>query len=88
MTKVFNFFRFYIDLNKHRRARGIAWNRVAVRAGISPTGLGTFVRQFEEPNAPKNKGLSVENMVKLLDWMSKTDIAPYMVNEDDPDVMR
>lgn len=86
MTKVFNYLRFYTDLNKYRRARGSAWNKVATRAGIAPTGLGTFVRQFEDPSAPKNKGLSVENMVKLLDWMNKTDLAPYMVNEDDPDV--
>jgi len=88
MTKVFNYRRFYQDLNRQRKIRGnIAWNKLAIRAGLAPSNLHGFVKQFEDPNKPTPKALSVESVVKLLDWMNKTDLAPYIVEEDDPDVL-
>lgn len=85
-TRVFNYRKLYDDLNRARKARGIAWNKVATRAGVAPTGLNMFTRQFEDSTAQTPKGLSVENLVKLLEWLNKTDLAPYLVDEDDPDV--
>lgn len=89
MVKVFDYRKLYEDLNRTRKMRAnIAWNKVATRAGVAPSGMHCFVKQFEEPGqeAGMVKRLSVENLVKLLDWMGKTDIAPYLVDEDDPDV--
>lgn len=87
MTKVFNPRKFYQDLDSTRRQRGIAWHKVATRAGMVPSGLAAFARQFEKPEAGVlGKGLSLENVVKLMDWMKKTDLAPYIVDEDHPDV--
>lgn len=89
MVMVFNYRRFYEDLNRSRRMRAnIAWNKVATRAGVAPSGIHYFVKQFEDSGQKDTptKRLSVENLVKLLNWMGKTDLAPYLVDEDDPDV--
>lgn len=84
MSIVFDYHRFYTDLNRTRANRKIAWNKVATRAGVVTSGLHTFVRQFEEPadSGKAVKGMSLETMVKLLHWMGKTDIATYMISED------
>lgn len=85
MAKVFSYRRFYEDLNVHRRRRGWAWHKVGNRTGVTTSGLNAFVRQFEEPDKHFLKALSVESLVKLLNWMDKTDLAPYLIDEDDPD---
>lgn len=88
MPKVLNYRKFYNALNRQRKARGIAWNKVATRAGIAPSGLALFVRQFESlDRADTPKRLSVDNLVSLMDWMNQTDLAPFLVEEDDPDVV-
>lgn len=81
MSVVVNYLKFYEDLNKARKARGIAWNKVATRAGIAASGMAVFVRQFEDPGSPA-KALSLENFFKLLDWLKKTDVSSYMIDED------
>lgn len=81
MSKVFDSHRLYIALNRARSSRGITWNKVATRAGVGPTSLNAFIRQFEQPGEPK-KAMAVENLVRLLDWMGQTDLGPYMVDED------
>lgn len=88
MTKIFSYHKFYLDLNNQRKIRGnIAWNKVATRAGVTPSAVHTFAKQYEDLGRnPTAKVLSLENVVKLLDWMKKTDLAPYMIDEDDPDV--
>lgn len=85
MTKVFNYRKLYDDLNAHRKRRGMAWHKVGVRTGVTTSGLSLFVKQFEEPDKYFFKTLSVESLVKLLNWMEKTDLAPYLTDEDDPD---
>lgn len=87
MTKIFNYRRFYEDLNIHRKRRGIAWHKVGIRAGVTTSGLSMFVKQFEEPDKHIFKALSVDSLVKLLNWMGKTDLAPYLIDEDDSDVV-
>jgi transcriptional regulator with XRE-family HTH domain len=82
MTKVFNYLALYIALNKTRKQRGITWHKVATRAGISPSGMHNFVRQFEEEFYPP-KALSLENFVKLMAWMNKTDIGEFMMDKED-----
>lgn len=86
MTKVFNYYKFYRDLNTSRKLRGISWNKVATRTGMPVSVMHSFVKQFEEPGSATKK-MALENVVKLLDWMNKTDLAPYMVEEDHPDVV-
>jgi hypothetical protein len=87
MTKIFNYRRLYEDLNIHRKRRGIAWHKVGIRAGVTTSGLSMFVKQFEEPDKHIFKALSVDSLVKLLNWMGKTDLAPYLIDEDDSDVV-
>lgn len=89
MTKVFNYRKFYLEINRQRKMRGhISWNKVATRAGIAPSNLHVFVKQFEDADRSGIfKALNVENVVKLLDWMKQTDLAPFIVDEDDPDVL-
>lgn len=88
MTKVFSYLKFYQDLNRTRKMRAnISWNKVATRAGLARSGMSIFVNHFETQTDGKPRGLSVENVVKLLNWMGKTDLAPYMVDEDDPSVV-
>lgn len=82
MTKTFDYRSFYNDLNKARRNRGIAWNKVATRAGMAPSGLHTFVQHFENPESPF-KRLSTENLIRLLVWLGKTDLAPYLMDKED-----
>lgn len=86
MTKIFNYRKFYTELNRQRRTRGnIAWNKVATRAGLAPSNIHTFVQQFENPDRPAPKALSLENVIKLMDWMNMTDLKPFIIEEDDPD---
>lgn len=82
MSKIFHYRRFYNDLDQARRIRRITWHKVATRAGMTTSGLHTFVKQFEDDGVP-TKQLSLENTIKLLDWLGKTDIAPYIVDESD-----
>lgn len=82
MSVVFNYQKFYEDLNRIRKQRNnIAWNKVATRSGITRSGLSTFANYYEKPGSPK-KTLALESFVKLLHWMKKTDIAEYIVEED------
>lgn len=84
MGVIVNYREFYKDLNRVRRMRGdIAWNKVAIRAGVQPSGISVFVSQFEKPAPQTAKTLSLETFVRLLHWMRKTDITPYLVDEDD-----
>ena len=85
MTKVFNYRKLYDDLNAYRKRRGMAWHKVGIRSGVTNSGLSMFVKQFEQPDKHFFKALSVESLVKLLNWMEKTDLAPYLTDEDDPD---
>lgn len=86
MSVVVNYKKFYEDLNRTRKQRAnIAWNKVAMRAGVQPTGLNTFVNQFEKPAPQAPKALSLETFVQLLHWMRKTDIANYIIDEDELD---
>lgn len=88
MTKIFNYRKFYLEINRQRKKRGdLAWNRVATRAGMAPSNLHAFIKQYEDPTRPYPKALSVENVVKLMDWMKQTDLAPYIADEDDPDAI-
>lgn len=81
MSIVFDYARFYKDLDRVRRQRKVAWNKVATRTGVVPSGMHSFVRQFDgSGGAPK--ALSLETMLRLLHWMGKTDIATYMADED------
>lgn len=84
MTVVFDFARFYHNLNRVRIQRKLAWNKVATRVGISPSGLFTFVKQYEKPGSPR-KILSVDSLTKLMHWMGKTDLTTYIVDEDSID---
>ena len=88
MSVIVNYKAFYEDLNRTRKMRNsISWNKVAVRAGVVESGLYTFVRQFEVPDASRPiKGLSLDSFVQLLHWMRKTDMAPYIMDESDLDV--
>lgn len=86
MTTVFNYSKFYRELNKKRKMRGIAWNKVATRSGIATSGIFRFVKHFEDPANNPPKGLSIEVLVKLMNWMNQTDLAPFLTDEDDPDV--
>ena len=85
MAQVFNYRRFYQDMNTARKIRGITWNKVATRSGMGPSTLSMFIRQFEEPDNVGPKVLNVESLLKLMSWMNKTDLAPYIVDEDDID---
>jgi len=88
MTKVLNYRKLYLELNRQRKMRGnISWNKVATRAGIAPSNMHGFTKQFEDTTNGIYKGLSVENLIKLMDWMKQTDLAPFIVDEDDPDVV-
>lgn len=83
MTVVFDFARFYRDLNRVKNQRRLAWNKVATRVGMVPSGMFAFVNQYENPDEyPKPKTLSVDSVIKLLHWMGKTDVATYIVDED------
>lgn len=84
MSPVFNYRKFYEALDRARKQRNnMAWNKVATRAGMQPSSLHGFVNQFEKPNSPA-KALSVENLVRLLHWLKKTDIADFLADEDEP----
>ena len=87
MSVVVNYRKFYEDLNRTRKARAnISWHKVAVRVGMTPSGIATFVKQFESPTPKQSlKGLSLESFMQLLHWMRKTDVAPYIMDEDELD---
>lgn len=80
--------KFYEDLNGVRGQRRLAWNKVAVRAGVSPTSISKFVGFHENRDTVKDArvGLSLETVVALMQWMNKFDMRRYLVPEDHPDV--
>lgn len=80
MTAVFDDRAFYNELNRIRKARGIAWNRVATRAGVTASAINGYTRQFEVEGAPA-KTLSIDNIVKLLAWLNTFDISQFVVDE-------
>lgn len=84
MSIVVNYRKFYEDLNRARKARGISWHKVAARAGITASSVSSFVNFYERPNSAA-KGLALESFVKLMHWMRKTDITEYTMDEDSID---
>lgn len=81
--------KFYDDLNGVRGQRRLAWNKVAVRAGVSPTSISKFVTYHEGRETTSKDvraGLSLETVVNLMQWMNKFDMKRYLVPEDHPDV--
>jgi hypothetical protein len=80
MYKDFSWELFYKDLNLFRSRQRITWNRVASRINVSSSLLHNFVRSIEDPNFPK-KNLSIDTVVKLMQWMGQTDLEPYLVDE-------
>lgn len=81
MAVAFDFARFYHDVNRVRVQRKLAWNKVATRVGMAPSGLFAFVNQYEKPGSPR-KILSVDSLAKLMHWMGKTDLTTYIADED------
>lgn len=79
---VMNYKKFYDTLNATRGRRKMAWNKVATRAGVTPSVLANFVRQYETENgAPKQ--LSLETFLALMQWLDLTDITEFLASEDD-----
>lgn len=82
MHKVFSNLLFFRALDAKRKARKMAWNKVAIRAGVTPSSLQNFAQQFEKKGYPP-KGLSLETFILLMNWMGVTDFADFLVDEDD-----
>lgn len=81
MIKVFDNKKFYDALNKKRKSRGLAWNKVATRAGITHSNLANYVAQFEKPGAP-TKHLSLESVIQLMQWLDVTDLDQFLSEEE------
>jgi hypothetical protein len=77
MAVVFDNEKFYRVLNSRRGSRKLSWNKVALRAGVTPTSMSAFVRQYEEPESQMRKSLTVDNVVRLMHWMGATDISEF-----------
>lgn len=72
---VFDIDRFYTDLDRFRRARKATWSEVTKEAGVK--GSSSMISRL----AYGAQGCSLNNMVRLLRWMGKTDIADYIKEE-------
>lgn len=79
---VFNYRKFYSDLDAKRKIRGITWNKVANRAGVGESSVHRFVRQFEDENFPQPTGVNVEILINLTHWMGQYDLKRYLTDED------
>lgn len=60
----------YVALDRQRRRRRMQWRAVAAEAGVSASTL-TRIGQGKRPDA--------DGLVRLLDWLGTTDLAPYLI---------
>lgn len=64
----------YVALDRQRRARRMSWRDVLADAGVKGPSLSTRLGQGHPPSA--------DNLVRLLKWLGRTDLGPFITQED------
>jgi hypothetical protein len=83
VSVLFNYRRFYQDLDAKRKQRNVSWNKLGARAGVAESSVHRFVRQFEDPEQyPETRGFNTEVLVSLAHWMGQYDLKRYLTDED------
>lgn len=85
--KVLNLPGFMRDLRTAKNRRGITWEKVATRAGINTGTMHRLVAYYfpEDSNSgiQRSTSMALETFIMLANWMGKTDVKAWLVDEDD-----
>lgn len=78
----FNFDKLYQLLNDKRKRHGFTWNKVATRAGVTPSGLNSFIRAYEQEGFEK-RSLALDSVVSLMIWLNVFDLREVLLEEEE-----